>query len=147
MFGRSEISPGLYNPNLDQQPYQPQRIRPKTTVNRQSYFGEVSARNGNGVHGLPEEEARATPPPIQRSRGVPSGGYRPSSAGGVAHPRKDSGHLPEALDDRVAQVQSQSHARRVSGNVIAGVEEGDGARNGNGRKWFGIRRSGSFKRN
>jgi len=84
----------------------------------QGYFPDV-----NG--GAPEEEARATPPPIRRNR--PSGNGRPSSAGayGVGY---------DGAGDEAGTEEEN-----------AGKNEGGGG--GGGRKWFGLGRSGSLRRN
>lgn len=106
-----------------------------------------------------DDDARATPPPIQRTRGGgvngPPMSYRPSSAGGLAG--MERGRVVSESDG------GNGHRRRGSvglgglgglGGVRDGVVSaaGAGSRNGGGggRKWFGIAgslgRSGSLRR-
>lgn len=127
IFGRSETSPTVSG---FQQPTQ-HTVRPKNTAVRgQTYFG--------GANGYEEEElARATPPPIKRSRGQQGSSYRPVSAGNGAV-RRDS----LAFDNPgPVQAMRQANARRGSVNENAEIEESKG-----GRKWFGIGRSNSLRR-
>jgi hypothetical protein len=128
IFGRSETSPTASGFQQSAQ----HSIRPKNNVTRgQTYFA--------GANGYEEEElARATPPPIKRSRGQQGSGYRPVSAGNGAV-RQDSFAFDVAGSD---QGMKRGHARGGSVHEIATeVEESKG-----GRKWFGIGRSNSLRR-
>jgi hypothetical protein len=109
-------------------------MRPKTNV-------DGRGQNYYEVRGFEEEElARATPPPIKRSRPGHLVAYRPSSAGAGATGRSEEGN-------RVAQ----AHGRRgsigmvVVGDANAGNED-EKIGNGGGRKWFGMARAGSLRR-
>lgn len=129
IFGRSETSPTVSGFQQSAQ----NTVRPKANTQRgQTYF----AANGTGHED--EELARATPPPIKRSRGQQPSGYRPASAGSGAVKRETVG-----FDSQQGQGR-QGHARRgsfdQSASASAEVEESKG------RKWFGIGRSNSLRR-
>ncbi|KAE8441670.1 hypothetical protein EG329_004591 [Mollisiaceae sp. DMI_Dod_QoI] len=142
LFRRSETSPVV---NSNSSPFQPpsqQPIRSKPASRAQSYFD-----NSNGNPGLDDEEARATPPPIKRTR--PGQAYRPSSAGAGAI-RRGPGSAMEQV-----QVQEELNKGRVrrgslttNGNGQVNLDEDvtKGA-SGGGKKWFGLGRSGSQRRN
>ena len=121
LFGRSETSPTVGGFQQSAQ----HTMRPKNITQRgQSYL----------ANGYEEEElARATPPPIKRSRGQQPSGYRPVSAGSGAIRR-------ESAFETTAPSRT-GHARRGSVNENAEAEENKG-----GRKWFGIGRSNSLRR-
>jgi len=131
LFGRSETSPMLSNGS---QASASPSIRPKTNVGGrgQSYYE---------ARGYEEEDlARATPPPIKRSRPGQVIAYRPSSAGVGADKRGEEG-----------MNVTQPHGRRgsmtvgVNGDASAGNED-EKVGNGGGRKWFGMARAGSLRR-
>jgi hypothetical protein len=131
LFGRSETSPMI---NSGSQASENPGMRPKTNV-------DGRGQNYYEVRGFEEEElARATPPPIKRSRPGHLVAYRPSSAGAGATGRSEEGN-------RVAQ----AHGRRgsigmvVVGDANAGNED-EKIGNGGGRKWFGMARAGSLRR-
>ncbi|KAE9365705.1 hypothetical protein N431DRAFT_352554 [Stipitochalara longipes BDJ] len=126
IFGRSETSPTKTGFQQSAQ----HTMRPKNTAQR----GQTYTGGGNSYED--EELARATPPPIRRSRGQQPSGYRPVSAGSGAI-RRDS------TFDAAAPTQGprQAHARRGSVNESAEAEE-----NKAGRKWFSIGRSNSLRR-
>jgi hypothetical protein len=129
LFTRSETAPPV-----NALPQRPQGNGGRS----QSYF--------DGVYGTgyeEEESARATPPPIKRSRGPGISACRPSSAGeGVIMARRGSVFGHDGAGDDV-------HAKRRS--IDLGDHEGDdpnpGTKNGSGqRKWLGFGRTGSLRR-
>jgi len=140
IFGRSESSPTASG----FQQLAQNTLRPKTNAPRgQSHFG--STANASSAY-EDEELARATPPPIKRSRGQQASGYRPSSAGTGAI-RRDSSFAFDGLGlaqgGIKTQGQGQGHVRR--GSVTADGAEMEDGKNG-GRKWFGIGRTNSLRR-
>lgn len=130
LFGRSEASPTASG--FQQSAHHTVRSK-NTAVKGQTYIG-------GGANGYEEEElARATPPPIKRSRGPQGSGYRPASAGNGAVGRDST-----AFDTAgPGQGMRQGQARRgsVSESSVAEVEEAKG-----GRKWFSIGRANSLRR-
>ena len=122
IFGRGDNSPSSTNAQAS-----PQTARPKAAIRSQSYFEGSSPQY--------DEDDRATPPPIQRSRQVTST-YRPSSA--------DQGAARRVLDLTVASEERDGHRRRGSVGVKNDVHvnqretEDDSARGTGARKWFGI---------
>jgi hypothetical protein len=129
IFGRSETSPTVTSFQQSAQ----HTMRPKNTTTRgQTYFA-----NGAGYE--EEELARATPPPIKRSRGQQGSGYRPVSAGNGAVRRESS-----AFDSQGAVQGRQGHVRRESVNEAVPAVEVEEAKGG--RKWFGIGRTNSLRR-
>lgn len=128
IFGRSETSPtisGFQQSALN-------TVRPKANSQRgQTYFA-------NGTGHEDEELARATPPPIKRSRGQPPSGYRPASAGSGAV-KKES----VEFDNQQGQGR-QAHARR--GSFDQGASASAEVEESKGRKWFGIGRTNSLRR-
>jgi hypothetical protein len=129
IFGRSETSPTVTGFQQSAQ----HTMRPKNTAPRgQTYFANAA--------GYEEEElARATPPPIKRSRGQQGSGYRPVSAGNGAVRRESS-----AFDSQGAGQGRQGHVRRGSVNEAVPTVEVEEAKGG--RKWFGIGRTNSLRR-
>jgi len=131
IFGRSETSPTVSG----FQPSAQNTARPKANTQRgQTYFA-----NGTGYED--EELARATPPPIKRSRGQQPSAYRPVSAGSGAVKRE----IVE-FDNQVIQGQGRQGTRRGSIDQSAGAGVGAEAEESKGRKWFGIGRSNSLRR-
>ncbi|CZR58272.1 uncharacterized protein PAC_08163 [Phialocephala subalpina] len=133
LFRRGESSPATSN-NTNTQTYQPttqQPIRNKPASRTQSYFDQ----------GVEDEEARATPPPIKRTR--PGQAYRPSSAGTGAVKR---GAAVEQFQVMEEQVKGRARRGSLNGGVQSNAGEEDVARSG-GKKWFGLGRSGSQRRN
>jgi hypothetical protein len=123
MFGRSDTSP--------LPPAIAPAIRPQNTSTRtQSYPQNRDAY-------VEEEEARATPPPIKRSRPGPA--CRPVSAGDGATRRSAS----STVDSRGME---ERYERRGSVNVNGASEAQNDVKNGN-KKWFGIGRNASLRRN
>ncbi|KAF8849662.1 hypothetical protein BDZ45DRAFT_227084 [Acephala macrosclerotiorum] len=134
--GETQSSPAP-NATTNTQPYQPQPqqpIRSKPASRTQSYF--------DPSNDMEDEEARATPPPIKRTR--PGHAYRPSSAGTGAVRRGGASEQAMVQDER-----DKGRARRgsLTGGVGANVEEEGVRSGGGGKKWFGLGRSGSQRRN
>lgn len=143
MFGRGESAP----PASPTKTFSPGLPRPKAQNGNRS-SGYFPSENGGYEE---QEEARATPPPIKRSR--PGQSYRPASTSGVTRRNGCAGY-DGAVDE--APQQGQGHARRdsVSGNPNSAVDANGNAggeeESGNGRKkWFGlgVGRSNSLRRN
>ncbi|KAG4430663.1 hypothetical protein IFR05_013860 [Cadophora sp. M221] len=128
MFGRGESAPPSSSPTKTS--FSQGLPRPKATnPNRSSgYFADNVNPNGGYEE---EEQARATPPPIMRSRPVQS--YRPVS-GVVASSRRGGSFVDGQEEQKV-----QGYARRDSVNassqsdVAARDEESN-----KGKKWFGL---------
>jgi hypothetical protein len=133
IFGRSETSPAASGFQQSAQ----HSMRPKPYVSRgQTYSGQGT----NGTSAYEEEElARATPPPIKRSRGQQGSGYRPSSAGTGAIQR--DGAFAFDGPSQGGMKNTQGHPRRGSVDIT----EGDETKTG-GRKWFSMGRTNSLRR-
>ncbi|KAH7311822.1 hypothetical protein BKA65DRAFT_155980 [Rhexocercosporidium sp. MPI-PUGE-AT-0058] len=139
MFGRGESAPPSSSPtktSFSQGLPRPKAMNP----NRSSgYFADNA--NPNGGH-AEEAQARATPPPIMRSR--PAQSYRPAS--GVVSSRRAGSFV-----DNQEEQQVPGHTRRDSVNATS---IGDGHPKDEdttkGKKWFGlgtVGRSNSMRRN
>ena len=156
MFRRSETNPApMSHANGFQPAPHPLRSASTSKSNGKAqaqprFFTEVGG--GNQSQAFEDEEARATPPPIKRSRGVPSSGmsnglgngYRPSSAGvGASKP------FSAASFDQPS-IGGGGHVRRGSATTnereTSGLGEERNAAAGGGKKWFGLSRNGSLRR-
>ena len=148
LFGRSEPAPVTAPPKQPLlQTQQPTRSRTAASAGRdtpQFLYDE-------------DESARATPPPIARSRGQNNvqSDWRPRSAGEgaavIRNSRRQLGY-DGAGDEKETVING--HQRRGSIGVptrpISGIEgtltEEEGKTNTGGRKWFGLAKAGSLSR-
>ena len=147
MFGRGESAPPPSSPTKTSFSQGLPRPKASNATRSSGYFADNV--NTNGAY-EEEEQARATPPPIMRSRPQ---SYRPVSAA-VASRR--GGSFVDEQEQQVqiqGQGQGQGRTRRdsVNGNAMSngdggvGVKEDEG---GKSKKWFGIGvgRSNSLRR-
>ncbi|KAK0105566.1 hypothetical protein ONS95_004098 [Cadophora gregata] len=136
MFGRGESAPPPSSPTKTSLGQCPPRPKVANASRSSGYFAEHV--NTNGAY-EEEDQARATPPPIMRSRPQ---SYRPVSSA-VASRRGGS------FVDEQEQGQSQGYARRDSMNGAAGNDGGVAGKDeesGKSKKWFGLARANSLRR-
>ncbi|KAI9046804.1 hypothetical protein LZ554_008885 [Drepanopeziza brunnea f. sp. 'monogermtubi'] len=149
MFGRGDSAPpasptkGSFSPSL-----------PKAKAQHQNRsLGHYSNEHLGLWGGQDQEEARATPPPIQRSRPPQSMHYRPASISAVGPLGARRFGSYDGACDEVGKGHARNDSAGLAGrvtadNVAANQTAGAGEVEGKTKRWFGlgVGRNTSLKR-